>query len=177
MATTAFVALGSNLGDRDAQLAFAVRALEAEPGVQVAACSPVYETAPVGPADQGPYLNAVVRVETRLSARALLAALQRIETRAGRRRAGQPRWGARTLDLDLLLFGETCADEPGLTVPHPRLAERSFVLVPLADLAADLAHPESGRTIAELLAALPGARPGRLPEGVRAWQHELVRDP
>lgn len=158
------MALGSNQGDRDAHLEFALRALVDLDGVQPSVCSPVYETDPVGPREQTPYLNAVLSLETSLAPAALLETMLDIEDRAGRsRRAGAPRWGPRSLDLDLLLFGDRRIDEPDLTVPHPRLIERAFVLVPLADLAPDLVHPVAGETISTLL-----ERVSR--EGVRPWQ-------
>ena len=128
----AFLALGSNLGDRRATLAAAVAALD-----DVVAVSPVYETDPVGPPGQGPYLNIVVELETRRSARELLAAALALEAAAGRRR--RVRWGPRTLDVDVLWVEGETVDEPDLRVPHPRMYERGFVMVPLADLAPDLA--------------------------------------
>lgn len=182
MSTTAYVALGSNLGDRDAHLAFAVRALEETPGVAVTGRSRVYETDPVGPGDQRAYLNAVLRIETGLPARELLAALLAIEERAGRRRdAGGPRWSARPLDLDLLFFGTRILDEPGLVVPHPRIAERGFVLAPLADLAPGWVHPVTSRSVSAMLHALTGAGAGagsgELPAGVRPWHRPLPVGP
>lgn len=159
---TAYVSIGTNLGDRPAQLAFALRALDAAPETRVAALSPVYETDPVGPPPQGPFLNAVVRLETSLEPRALLEALLEIERRAGRVRSGE-RWAARALDLDLLLYGDHVADEPDLAVPHPRLAERPFVLEPLAALAAGLRHPTLGETIGALATRV------RDPRAVRPW--------
>ncbi len=158
----AYVALGSNLGDRAAQLAAAIAALRAHPGVRVEALSTVYETAPVGPPPQGPYLNAVARLRTRLAPRALLERLLEIEVAAGRRRGG-PRWSARTLDLDLLLYGSLVLDERGLCIPHPRLHERAFVLEPLCELAPRLVHPRLGSRIEEL------ARRVRDPQAVVAF--------
>ena len=131
----AFVALGSNLGDRRRHLRRAVAGL---PGV--VAVSPVYETEPVGgPDDQPPYLNAVVELDTDLGPRDLLEVGRRLEAAAGRVRSG--RWGPRTLDVDVLLVGDLVVDEPDLQVPHPRLWDRAFVLVPLHDLAPDVAGP------------------------------------
>jgi 2-amino-4-hydroxy-6-hydroxymethyldihydropteridine diphosphokinase len=154
----AFVALGSNLGDREAHLAAAVEALRARSGIRVEAISKVYETPPVGPPPQGPYLNAVARLRTRLAPRALLACLLEIEAARGRERSAG-RWSARTLDLDLLFYGSLVLDEPGLCVPHPRLHERDFVLVPLCDLAPDLVHPARGETAREMARKVhkPGA--------------------
>ena len=129
--TRAFVALGSNLGDRLAHLLGAVDAL---PGV--VAMSPVYETDPVGGPEQGAFLNCVVELETDLTPRDLLAACQAVEAAAGRERA--ERWGPRTLDADVLLVADLVVDEAELTVPHPRMWERRFVLQPLADLAPEL---------------------------------------
>ena len=130
--TRAFLALGSNLGDR---LAYVQGAVDGLP--DVVAVSPVYETEPVGgPGGQGPYLNAVVELDTALSARELLGWCARLEAAAGRVRG--ERWGPRTLDVDVLLVGDEAVDEPDLIVPHPRMGERSFVLRPLADLAPDL---------------------------------------
>lgn len=147
----AYVALGSNLGDRERHFERAVRALREIPGVARVDVSPVYETDPVGPLPQGPYLNAVARLETRLEPQVLLVRLHAIEREAGRVR-GTERDLARTLDLDLLLYGGRTIRTPELEVPHPRLHERAFVLEPLCDLAADLVHPTLHETI-EALAA------------------------
>jgi 2-amino-4-hydroxy-6-hydroxymethyldihydropteridine diphosphokinase len=133
----AYVGLGSNLGDRAAHLAFAVAALRDTPDIRVEAVSSIRETAPVGGPPQGAYLNGVVALRTRLGARALLERLLSIEASAGRER-GPERDAPRTLDLDLLLYGDERIDEPDLVVPHPRLLERSFVLEPLAELAPEL---------------------------------------
>lgn len=153
MSERAFVALGSNLGERALRLEAALAGLRATPGVRAVEVSPVYETAPVGPPGQGPFLNAVVLLETELSPRALLARLQELERAAGRVRSGV-RNEARALDLDLLFFGAHCLDEPDLVVPHPRLHERPFVLAPLRDLAPELVHPRLGVSVAALARAL-----------------------
>ena len=141
----AYVALGSNLGDREQTLRDAVAALGEEPGIRVAAVSSLIETAPVGVVSQPRFLNGVVALETERSARSLLSVLLTIERRFGRRREATIPHGPRTLDLDLLLYGDEVIDEPGLRVPHPRLHEREFVLVPLAELAPDLEVPGKGR--------------------------------
>lgn len=158
----AAIALGGNLGNSQRILSEAMQAIDREPGIAVIARSPLYRTAPVGP-PQPDYLNACMVVETVLTTRSLLHHLLAIETRFGRIR--QERWGARSLDLDLLLYGEQIIDLPGLTVPHPHLHERSFVLVPLSDIAPDWPHPIFGKTIAQLLAQLP---PGGVEKFVEA---------
>ena len=153
--TPAAVALGSNLGDRLAHLQAAVEALEALRGVAVAAASPVYETeahVQPGQAAQPDHLNAVVRLAVEGTPWGLLRRMQQIERAAGRA-SHAPRWSARPLDLDLVLFGPAHIDEPGLTLPHPRLAERRFVLAPLADIWPDAVVPGWNLTVRELLAA------------------------
>ncbi len=130
--TRVFVGLGSNLGDRRAHLRVAVERL---PGV--VAVSPVYETDPVGGPDQGPYLNCVVELATDLGPRELLRIGRRIEAASGRER--RERWGPRTLDVDWLLYGDERVSDDDLTIPHPRMGDRRFVLTPLADLAPELA--------------------------------------
>jgi 2-amino-4-hydroxy-6-hydroxymethyldihydropteridine diphosphokinase len=158
---TAYLALGANLGDRQGQLQGARTALAAAGGIRVTAASPLYETAPVGgPPGQPLYLNAVLRVETTLSCRALLERCLAVEARFGRLR--QEAWGPRTLDVDLLFYGGETLDEPGLTVPHPRLHQRRFVLIPLAELAPALLHPILGRSVRQLLTALGNGEPVRL---------------
>ena len=136
-----FVGLGANLGDARATLAAAVKALENHPGITLVAMSSLYRTAPVDAT--GPdYINAVVELRTTLAPSQLLQALQAIEADHGRQRPY--RHAPRTLDLDLLLYGQRQADDPQLTLPHPRLHRRAFVLEPLAELAPDLTHPRLG---------------------------------
>ena len=163
----AYVGLGSNLGDREARLTRAVEALCELAGVQVDAASPVFETDPVGPPPQGPYLNAVVRLRTALAADVLLAAMLAIESAEGRVRGGD-RDSARTLDLDLLLYGDHCIDRAGLVVPHPRLHERAFVLEPLACLEPELLHPRLGSAVSVLAEAV------RDPLAVRPYPLKLI---
>jgi 2-amino-4-hydroxy-6-hydroxymethyldihydropteridine diphosphokinase len=142
-----FIGLGSNLGDRERNLLDAVRRLEEIGLVRVSAFR---DTDPVGVVDQPVFLNAVAELETELRPRELLARLLQIERELGRNREQEQRWGPRTIDLDLLLYGDEVIDEPGLTVPHPRVAERRFVLEPLHELAPDLVLPD-GRPIKDLL--------------------------
>ncbi len=154
----AFLGLGSNLGDRLGNLRRAVELL-GERGVRVLRSSRVYETDPVGGPEQPDYLNAVVEVEAEGTARELLEACLSIEEEMGRVRA--ERWGPRTIDLDLLIFGDEEVDEPGLRIPHPRMHERAFVLAPLLELTADPKLP-GGRRVADLRLGpelLLGARP------------------
>lgn len=147
----AYVGLGSNLGDRAAYLLLGLSALSRLPKTHLLRLSPVYETDPVGP-PQPPYLNMVAELETALSPKGLLAEMLRVEKALGRER--RERWGPRTLDLDLLLYGDLVLEEAGLSVPHPRLHERAFVLVPLLDLLPEGRHPLLGQSFAELLASL-----------------------
>ena len=140
----AFVALGSNLGDREGAIRGALAELESEPGIAVAAVSTLIDTEPVGFLDQPRFLNGVAAVETDLSAHDLLDVLLAVEGRFGRVRDGVPSQGPRTIDLDLVLYGDAEIDEPGLTVPHPRLHEREFVLGPLAEIAPGLEVPGKG---------------------------------
>jgi len=145
-ATRAWIGLGANLGDREAALRAAVRAIAALPGTQVLRTSSLYRSAPVDAG--GPdYLNAVAEIATLLEPRALLAALQAIELGAGRERPY--RNAPRTLDLDILLYGEQCITTLALTVPHPRMHERAFVLLPLAELAPERVPPEALRAVAD----------------------------
>lgn len=146
---TAFVAIGSNVGDRMAHVAFALEELDRSAGVRVLRRSTIHETDPVGPPGQGRYLNAVVELESGRSARELLLALLDIERRRGRDRSREARFGPRTLDLDLLTWGTAvpggaAIDVPGLVVPHPRMHERAFVLGPLGELAPELARRAAG---------------------------------
>ena len=148
-----FVGVGSNLGDRWANLALAARALRAAPRIAVVQASRVFDAAPLGP-PQPRYLNAALELEADVPAPALLGALQDIERQAGRQ-PSTVRWAARTLDLDLLLYGDEVIRRPDLVVPHPALAVRRFVLAPLAELCPDRIVPGTGRTIAQLLALVP----------------------
>jgi 2-amino-4-hydroxy-6-hydroxymethyldihydropteridine diphosphokinase len=150
-AATVYLGLGTNLDDRLANLRLALTRL------QTLACleevSSLYETEPQGVTDQPPFLNAVCRVSTGLEPQALLRFLKNLEQEIGRRPGGQ-RWGPRPIDLDILLYDDRVVDAPKLKVPHPRLAERAFVLVPLCELAPGLRHPLLGKPMKDLLASV-----------------------
>ncbi len=148
-----FIALGSNLGDRETHLDGAVKAISQLAGCRIVARSPIYETEPLGVVEQPPFLNAVIEIETAIPAETLLQQLLMIEKQHGRQR--REKWGPRTLDLDILLFGDQMIRTETLTVPHPRMAERRFVLVPLADLVPELQVPGSKKTVAALLQECP----------------------
>lgn len=149
----AFIGLGSNLGDRYGSLRRAVDSVGSLPGTEIRSVSRLRETQPVGVADQPRFVNGAVEVETSLCPRELLDALLGIEHALGRDRSGVPAGGPRTVDLDLLLYGDQEIAEAGLEVPHPRMVERRFVLEPLADIDPDLEVPAKGRVHA-LLAKL-----------------------
>jgi 2-amino-4-hydroxy-6-hydroxymethyldihydropteridine diphosphokinase len=164
MGVVAFLGLGSNLGNRLTNLQAAVDALQTEPGLRVTASSRVWETVPVGGPPQPDYLNAVIRAETDLSARDLLDVARRVEQRMGRVR--KERWGARLLDVDILLFDEEQIDEPELVVPHPRMAERAFVLLPLLEVDPDPVLPD-GTRLKEVRVDTGGVTPSAPPLAVR----------
>ena len=148
----AFVGIGSNLGEPERQIAAALELLRAVDGIDVVAVSSLRETEPVGYLDQPNFLNGAAALQTGLSPRELLDCLLAIELQLGRERGTGPRFGPRTIDLDLLLYGDETVDEPGLTLPHPRLAERRFVLEPLAELDPALQVPGQG-SVQSLLAS------------------------
>lgn len=161
-----YLGLGSNLGNREANLRWALRASWRMGRVE--AVSALYETDPVGSMpEQPPFYNACCRLETGLEPLSLLRFLKSLEHELGRRPGG-PAQGPRPLDLDVLLFDERVIESDELTVPHPRLAERPSVLVPLADIAAQMRHPQSGKTVAELLATVGSEGVRRV--GERGWE-------
>ena len=160
MSTIAAISLGSNLGDRRARLDGAVAFLRSDPEIEIVSVSRYLETAPVGgPSGQGAFLNAAATLRTTLGPDVLHSRLREAERRGGRIRA--VRWDARTLDLDLLMYGLVVRDGPELRIPHPRLAFRRFVLGPLAEIAPTLIEPTTSRTVGDLLANLD-RRPSRL---------------
>jgi 2-amino-4-hydroxy-6-hydroxymethyldihydropteridine diphosphokinase len=159
MSHNVFIALGSNLGDRLGNLQAAIGRMP--PRLRLLAQSPVYETTPWGFADQPDFLNQVVQAQTELTPKKLLAYLKSIELKLGR--APTFRYGPRLIDMDILLYDDLVLHTPHLTIPHPRLAERTFVLYPLADLAPDLRHPVSGQTVRQMLGSLDS-------KGVRLYQ-------
>ncbi len=150
--TPVYIALGGNLGPVEAAFRMAREQLDAQAGIHVTASSPLYRTPPLGPAGQPDYLNAVLAAETSLTPQALLRTLQRLEHQAGRIRGD--RWGARTLDLDIVAFGDMQLGDDELTLPHAEMHRRQFVLRPLCDLAPDWQHPGMGKTARQLLGLL-----------------------
>ena len=146
MCEVVYLGLGSNLGDRISYLESGARALAADPEITVLKSSSVYESSPAGYLDQGDFLNAALCLTTTRTPQTLLETMNRIEDRCGRQRT--IRWGPRTLDLDLLLFGNCIVDSPQLQLPHPRLTERCFVLEPLLELDPDLVHPQTDLSLA-----------------------------
>lgn len=158
-AAKAYIAFGSNLGDRRRSIERAIEVLSGNPEVSVRRVSSIVETEPDGgPPGQGPYLNGAAEIETALPPRELLGTLMEIERSLGRVRIG--RRGPRTIDLDLLIYGSETVNEPGLTIPHPRMHERAFVLGPLSEIAPDAVHPVLRKTARELLEGLPARSPG-----------------
>ena len=161
----AYVALGSNLGDREAIFSEVVAAIERESELELRGASPIFETDPVGPGRQDAYLNAVVRLESALTPLELLDWLQGIESSLGRDRSSPAvRWGPRVVDLDILFFGDRCIETPRLVVPHARAHARAFVMIPMAALAPHHVHPISGLTMQGLADAVVD------PDSVRVWR-------
>ncbi len=160
MQSEAFLALGGNLGDRKALADAAVRKLAALPDTELVARSSYFRTEPVGPVPQEWFLNIVIRVTTALAPEALLDAAHLVEAELGRDRAREVRWGPRTVDIDLIAHGDASRSGPGLVLPHPRFAERAFVLVPLAEIAPDVVI--GGRRVADHLRAVGEAGVVRL---------------
>jgi 2-amino-4-hydroxy-6-hydroxymethyldihydropteridine diphosphokinase len=162
----AYVGLGSNLGEREAMIRLALDDLARLPATKLVRASSLYDTEPMGDVDQPNFLNAVAQLETELTARQLLWNLLLVERRLGRVRT-RP-WGPRTIDLDLLLFGNQIVDEPELRLPHPEILRRSFVLVPLVELDPLLVHPVTGETLVAHLSRLSNSRPP-IKRGSRLW--------
>lgn len=154
MQIDAYIAMGSNLGDRHANIKGGLDAIGALDSTEIIRCSTIIETDPVGPGDQQKYLNAVVAIRTVIAPKELLKSLLEIEAMFGRDRSSGVQWESRTLDLDVLVYGDQLIDEPGLTIPHPRLHTRSFVLIPLCEIAPDIILPGYKKTPQALLGVL-----------------------
>jgi 2-amino-4-hydroxy-6-hydroxymethyldihydropteridine diphosphokinase len=153
--STAYLSVGSNLGDRRANISQAIDAL-AQRGIRVVKTSSIYETEPVGFRDQGWFLNCVVEVETSMEPEELLVSILQIEESSGRRRSAQSvPMGPRIIDIDIILFGEHIIQSDDLQIPHPRMASRKFVLVPLDEIASEAKHPRVNKTIHQLLGETP----------------------
>ncbi len=164
---TAFLGLGANIGDREASISAALRALDETPKIQVTQVSSLYETAPVGMTRQPDFLNVVARICTHLIPDELLTTILHLENQMGRVRT--ERWGPRVIDIDVLLYGDRQISRPGLSVPHPRLSERAFVLVPLAEIAPRTRIPGLEQTAEKILHGLP--QTGNIRRlGVVAWK-------
>lgn len=154
MSERAYLALGSNIGDRIGYLRRALAALEEQPKIRLAAVSSVYETKPVGFTNQADFINIVIAIDTSLEPDVLLDVTQHIEQMLHRKR--DIRWGPRTLDIDIILYGEAVVTETELTIPHPRMVERAFVLVPLMELAPHLVVPGTGKSVSQLMENVAG---------------------
>jgi 2-amino-4-hydroxy-6-hydroxymethyldihydropteridine diphosphokinase len=148
----AYVGFGSNIGDKAGNIHRALDILSQIDSIKVTKVSSFYETEPIGYEDQDWFINAVVQIETILTPEELLSAFKKVEQIMGRK--NMIRWGPREIDLDLLMYDQLCFESPGLVIPHPRLHERAFVLIPLAEIAPDLVHPIQKKTIAELQAGI-----------------------
>ncbi|MGH2443370.1 MAG: 2-amino-4-hydroxy-6-hydroxymethyldihydropteridine diphosphokinase [Chloroflexota bacterium] len=169
--TSIYLSMGSNLGDRENNLRSALRDLA--PGIGISGVSSVYETAPVGVTDQPPFLNVAVSAKTGLEPQPLLKALQVIEQEVGRRPTY--RWGPRIVDIDILLYGDLVLETPDLVIPHPRMHQRAFVLVPLAEIAPDLRHPVIGKSMSELAQEVAGRDSVRRDPGIRLAMNRPAR--
>jgi len=171
----AAIGLGSNLGERDRTIAAGLAALDRLPRTRLDRVSRLLETEPVGPPGQGPYLNGAALLRTHLPPRRLLEALLEIERRHGRDRAREIRHGPRTLDLDLLIYGDLVVEEDGLSIPHPRMSSRRFVLEPLAEIAGGLLHPTLGASVDSLLERLTRRNPAAEGSSSRSADPEPAR--
>ena len=160
----AYIGLGTNMGDREAHLRDAVLELKAMPENEIVSLSSIYETDPVGYLDQGKFLNLVVCLHTELDAQSLLAACMEVEQKLGRKR--EIRWGPRTIDLDILLFNQENIVTKNLIVPHPRILERAFVVIPLVEIDKDIILPNMEKPIREIMDDIPDK------EGVRIWKRK-----
>ena len=167
-AVRVYLGLGANLGDREAAIGRAMLAIEGI--VALDGASSLYETEPWGYKDQPSFLNSVCTGVTELAPRSLLNRLKAVENEMGRETTF--RYGPRSIDIDILFYGDWIVDEDGLTIPHPSMTDRAFVLVPLSELAPDLVHPSFGKRVSELLVELVGTSEttGRLPEGISLWK-------
>lgn len=160
----AWLSLGANLGDAAGTIDRAIDHIDRLPETSIVDVSPRYRTAPVGYTDQPPFLNLAVSVRTGLAPEDLVAACRTIEQNLGRRE--RPRWHEREIDIDLLIYDGACIDRPGLTVPHPRMNARAFVMIPLGDIAPDLIHPVTGESIAVIR--------DRIPSDPQAWIEQVA---
>lgn len=168
MENLAYIALGSNMGDRFGYLKKALLLLESHEGIQVVNTSSIYETDPVGYTDQDQFLNMAVQVKTKLNSEELLAECLRIEEELGRKR--EIRWGPRTLDLDILLYNHENIETEKLTIPHPRMSERAFVLLPLLEMEPNLTLSTMDKPLKSFLQSIPDK------EGVRIWKQKNGED-
>ncbi len=168
MMNQAYIGLGTNIGDRESNLKDAVSELAAIPEIEIISVSSIYETDPVGYLDQGNFLNMVICIHTALDAQSLLVACMKIEQDLGRKR--EIRWGPRTIDLDILLYNQENIVTKNLIVPHPRMLERAFVLIPLVEIDKDIILPNMEKPIREIMDDIPQK------EGVRIWKRKNGED-